>query len=102
MDNANDKATRSIAVIVKVFGGLREEFGTAEQRIVLPPGSPLGVLLAQLRRNKPALGCRLDEGLAKGYLNILVNGRNARFLEQMDTRLHDADVVAFLPPIGGG
>ncbi|MBU0596417.1 MoaD/ThiS family protein, partial [Candidatus Bipolaricaulota bacterium] len=85
-----------IAITVKVFGGLRDEFGTAESRVELAPGSSLGALLAQIRRDKPAFGQRLDEGLAKGYLNILVNGRNARFLDGMDTRLRDADIAAFL------
>ena len=102
MDNTAGRPTQSIAITVKIFGGLRQELATPEWRVDLATGAGLSALLDLLRSDEPALGARLDEGLAKGYLNILINGRNARFLDQMETRLNDGDVVAFLPPVGGG
>jgi len=102
MPNASGKPAQTIAITVKVFGGLRQELRAPEQRIELAHGTSLGELLAQIRKNESGFGKRLDEGLSKGYLNILINGRNARFLAQMDTLLNDDDIVAFLPPVGGG
>ena len=89
-------------VTVKVFGGLRETLGTPELSIQLPKDVPLHALLERLRVDEPAFAKRLDKGLAKGYLNILRNGRNVRFLDGLDTHLAEADVIACLPPVGGG
>jgi MoaD family protein len=35
-------------------------------------------------------------------LNIFVNGKNARFLDYLDTELRDNDEITILPAIGGG
>lgn len=89
-------------VTVRVFGGLRELVQQAP--LVLPAADvpTLAALLAKLDDREPALAKALRSGLADGYLNTLVNGRNARFLDGVATHLSDGDAVAFLPPIGGG
>ncbi len=38
----------------------------------------------------------------KGFLQFLVNGRGVPSDEQMDLKLSDGDVVAIIPPVGGG
>ena len=102
MDAFDSTTDRGIEISLKVFGGLRDTLALSDRRIAIPQGSSLRGLLSQLSENSPTFVERLETGLAKGYLNVLVNGRNARFLQQMDTRLHDNDVVAILPPVGGG
>ena len=89
-------------VTVKVFGALRERFGSSARDIALRPPGTLRDLLAALSLAVPDVAPRLREGLADGYLNVLVNGRNAKFLEDLDTILDAGDTVAFLPPLGGG
>jgi MoaD family protein len=89
-------------VTVKVFGGLREVLGAPERPMTLPDVATLSDLFARLEADVPALSRRIADGLEKGFLNVLINGRNARFLQGTDTPLHDGDAVAFLPPIGGG
>jgi len=101
----NDTATgagETIRVTLKVFGGLREALGTPERSIRLSRAASLDTLLERLRIDEPAFAQRLDEGLAKGYLNILRNGRNVRFLDGLETQLSEGDVIACLPPVGGG
>ncbi len=91
-----------IKVTVKAFGGLREVIGSSAVFIHLPCEATITDLLAEIRRCYPLFSEKLETGLSKGYINILLNGRNVRFLDGMTTRLSDGVTVAFLPPVGGG
>ena len=33
---------------------------------------------------------------------LIVNGREITYLDGLETRLRDGDVVAFIPPVAGG
>lgn len=91
-----------IRVIVKVFGALRDGFGASAREVGIPNDGTLHDLLAALNAICPEVVPKLEQGLRDGFLTVLVNGRNARFLDDLDTRLNPDDTVAFLPPIGGG
>jgi len=41
-------------------------------------------------------------GETQSYLLLLVNGRSITVLGGLETRLIDGDVLAILPPVGGG
>jgi molybdopterin synthase sulfur carrier subunit len=41
-------------------------------------------------------------GEAKGFLQFLVNGRSVSTLDGLNTRLSNGDVLAIIPPVGGG
>jgi len=43
-----------------------------------------------------------DSGNLRRLLAIYVNGRNIRFLNQLDTKLSPDDEVAILPSVSGG
>jgi len=36
------------------------------------------------------------------FVNIYVNGKDIRFLDQLDTQLNDEDKVSIIPAVGGG
>jgi len=91
-----------IKITVKAFGGLRELIGSSAAFVHLPHEATITDLLAEIRRCYPLFSEKLEVGLTKGYINILLNGRNVRFLDRMATRLSDGVTVAFLPPVGGG
>jgi len=91
-----------IRITIKVFGGLRESFQSGMQTYRLSSRATLGFLLQELKIDFPELSKKLLSGIDAGYLNILINGRNVRFLQGQDTELRDGDTVAFLPPVGGG
>jgi molybdopterin synthase sulfur carrier subunit len=38
----------------------------------------------------------------KGFLQFLVNGNSASTLNGLETELKDGDLLAILPPVGGG
>ncbi len=89
-------------VAVKVFGALRDGFGAAAREIGIRENGTLHDLLEALTAICPDVVPKLEQGLRDGFLNVLVNGRNARFLDDLGTHLNPDDTVAFLPPIGGG
>ena len=41
-------------------------------------------------------------GNPKGFLQFLVNGNSTSALKGLETELRDGDVLAILPPVGGG
>ena len=41
-------------------------------------------------------------GQPKGFLQFLVNGNSTSMLNGLETELKDGDVLAILPPVGGG
>lgn len=43
-----------------------------------------------------------DEGRPRRLLNFFINGKNARFLKDLETPLKDEDEVFILPAVSGG
>lgn len=92
----------SIRVTLKVFGGLRQLRESPIEERSVAAGSTVEDLWIGLAREAPEFVERLRDGVTRGYLHVLLNGRNIVFLDGPDTRLRDGDTVAVLPPIGGG
>lgn len=97
----NDSSGR-LPVVVKVFGALRTRLGAPSREIEVPVGGTVRDLLRALASAAPDLVAELEKGLDSGYLNVLVDGRHALFLDGLDTRLDGGETVAFLPPVAGG
>ena len=95
-------ASETIRITLKVFGGLRELRPSAVEDHVVPAQSSIENLWSLLEPEAATFVSKLRDGLANGYLHILLNGRNVVFLDGQATILSDGDVVAVLPPIGGG
>jgi len=90
-------------ITVRVFGDLKSVLG---KRLTcqIEGEATVRSLANQISRKaglKPSsfIGRYRREG---GDLAILLNGRNIRLLEGMDTSLKDGDEVVFLPPAPGG
>lgn len=81
-----------IRVRVKFFAAPREALGTDEMEIEIPAGSTIRDLIDRLRREHPVLDSYTR------FLSVAVN----RAYVGMGTELRDGDVVACLPPVGGG
>lgn len=41
-------------------------------------------------------------GSVRGFLQFLINGKSATTLNGLQTEIEDGDVLAILPPVGGG
>ena len=44
----------------------------------------------------------LETGEVKGFLQFLINGKSASTMNGQETPLEEGDVLAILPPVGGG
>jgi len=43
-----------------------------------------------------------ETGVVRSFLQFLVNGRSASTFKGLETELRDGDVLAIIPPVGGG
>jgi len=89
-------------VTVKLFANLRELAGTRELKV---EASTIEEVLKKLiekfgesfRKELFVEGNKIRDE----YL-LLLNGKNFEFLDGLKTKLKDNDVIAILPPVGGG
>ena len=81
-----------IRVRVKFFAAPREVLGMGEIDMDIPSGTTAGELIDRLTEEYPVLHPYTR------FVNVAVN----RAYVGMETELHDGDVVACLPPVGGG
>lgn len=41
-------------------------------------------------------------GYLRRFINVYVNGRDVRFLKNLETELNDGDEISIIPAVGGG
>lgn len=93
----------SMRINVRVFGDLVSILGR-KQTVELNEGSTI-LSLANKLAEKAGLkrqGYLGNHKVGGDELAVLVNGRNIRLLNALDTILHDEDEVVILPPAAGG
>lgn len=92
-------------VEVKFFTSLREITGKKVDEIQLQNAITVDELLTLLSEK---YGKNFREyiynkkGDMQGFLSVLVNGKNINIMQGFDTKLQENDIVAILPPVGGG
>jgi molybdopterin synthase sulfur carrier subunit len=90
---------------VRIYGTLRTVMGGIKQTQVRLAGqSTAGTILEQLVTAYPGLREKVfrGDGELQGGVGLFVNGRSTRFLQGLDTPVHQGDTLALFPPIGGG
>jgi MoaD family protein len=97
-----------LQVQVRFFTSLREIVGKREETLKFPEGEKVTVE-AVLKTLSQRYGKRFVEyvydaetGEVRGFLQFLVNGKSAAIMNGLQTKLEDGDVLAILPPVGGG
>jgi molybdopterin synthase sulfur carrier subunit len=97
-----------LRVLVRFFTTLREITDKKEETLEFARGESVTVA-SVLKRLAERHGKSLVEyvydgrtGEVRGFLQFLVNGRSASSFEGLDTKLADGDVLAIIPPVGGG
>lgn len=61
-------------------------------------------IIAQLEQAYPGMRERLcdEEGELRRFINVFVNGEDARFLDGLETRIKDGDELSIIPAMAGG
>ncbi len=85
-------------VVVRVYTALREKLGWSSKEVELAGGR---ATLAEVVNSVEVLRDLVGERLLQDFI-VLVNGRNARLLNGLETELADGDVVDIFPPAAGG
>ncbi len=77
---------------------------TGGQRVVEAEGPDVAALLDDLDRKFPSFkeGIFTADGQLHRFINLYLNDEDIRFLESLQTRVSDGDVVAILPAVAGG
>lgn len=67
-------------------------------------GATVGEVFSALVDRYPGLSGQLvdDDGGLHRFVNVYRNDDDIRYLEQLDTKLSDGDVVSILPAVAGG
>ena len=92
-------------ITVKFFTSLREITGKKEYEIQLANIITVEELLANLSKKygKKFTEYLYDEkGKVQKYIQVLINSRCINELQGFETKLKEGDIVAILPPVGGG
>ena len=93
-------------VAVRLFTTLRELAGMGEETLEFSAKSVTvrKVLEALVKQHGKAFRDYLyyDKCRVREYLQLLVNGKSVNLMEDLETLVKEGDVVAVVPPVGGG
>ena len=95
-------------VSIRFFTVLKEIVGKKEEKLCFKENEKITVNTV-LRFLSDKYGKRFFEyvydpqsGSVRGYLQFFVNGQSAAGLNGLETEFTDGDVLAIVPPVGGG
>ncbi len=95
-----------VKMVVRLFTTLRELAGRGDESLEfnVTRVTVQEVLEALVKRHGKAFKEYLydDKSRVREYLQLLVNGKSVSLLGDLETRLREGDVVAIVPPVGGG
>ena len=76
---------------------------TDGERAVEGSGDTLRAVLVDLDGRHPGIQDRIvDEAGLRRFVNVYLNDEDVRFLDGIDTKVSDGDVVTVLPAVAGG
>jgi sulfur-carrier protein len=97
-----------LQVSIRFFTSLREITGKREETLSFQEGERITVNVV-LKTLKEAYGKKFTEYVydaeteqVRSFLHLLINGRSASTMNGLQTIVKDGDVLAILPPVGGG
>ncbi|MEM3626831.1 MAG: ubiquitin-like small modifier protein 1 [Candidatus Bathyarchaeia archaeon] len=94
-------------ISVRFFTSLREITGKREETLefqedMVTLDSVLKKLAERYGKDFVDYVYEGQTGKVRDFLQFLVNGRSASTLKGLDTELANGDIVAIIPPVGGG
>jgi sulfur-carrier protein len=98
----------TLEVKVRFFTSLREIVGKREETLSFTNNEKITIdtVLKVLSKKYGASFTQYvynnETGQPKNFLQFLINGNSAATLDALETELKGGDVLAILPPVGGG
>ncbi len=91
-----------MAVQVKIPTVLRKH--TDGQAAIDASGSTIRELVEDIAGRYPEFRQKVisDDGALHRFINVYANDEDVRYLEGLDTKVSDGDVVSILPAVAGG
>jgi MoaD family protein len=76
----------------------------AGQASVTANGATVGDVFEDLVRQFPLLKGQVvtDDGAMHKFVNVYRNDEDVRYLDKLDTKVSDSDVISILPAVAGG
>jgi molybdopterin synthase sulfur carrier subunit len=89
---------------IRLYATLRQIVGEKIVEIPIGTEKTIGDVLRSLVRQYPKLDESIwyPDGSLAGHVAVILNGRDVRHLDGVDTPLSDEDILDVFPPIGGG
>ena len=93
-----------MSIVVKFFATLRDL--TSRNPVIIPVQDSmtlrhvLDILFARFGTELQEF--ILNEGVLRDRIQILLNGRSIKWLDDLDTLTQEGDTIAIFPPVGGG
>jgi molybdopterin synthase sulfur carrier subunit len=89
---------------VRLFATLRQTAGKAEVEVPEAEGNTVRTVLGRLVDAHPDLKAEVfdSDGQLQSHIHVMVNGRDIRFLDGLDTPVQSSDQIWIFPPVGGG
>ncbi len=74
------------------------------QANVTVEGETIGEILKALADSYPGLGSQVlsSDGSLHRFVNVYLNDDDVRYLDKLDTKVIEGDVVSILPAVAGG
>ena len=87
---------------VRVPAMLRPTVGG--ERVVVAEGTTLRELINDVEQRHPGFAGQLLEsnGAQRRFVNIYLNDEDVRYLDGLETRVSEGDVISILPAVAGG
>lgn len=91
-----------MAIKVQIPTPLREQSGGHSE--IDAAGATVKAVLDDATRQYPGLRAKLFEasGQLRQYVNVYVNDEDIRYLDDLDTKVEDGQVIALIPAVAGG
>ena len=77
---------------------------TSGQSSIKAEGATIGEVFEDAVRQYPGLAGQLiaDDGKLRKFVVVYKNDEDVRYLEQLDTKVSEKDVISVLPAVAGG
>ena len=95
---------QKVLITSRFFGEFKQISNEREIEYEIEKGISINEFLNQVIKQFPKMKELLydENDQLHNWVSILINGRNIKTLEVIDTTLADGDILAIFPPVAGG